>query len=541
MKMGSSLSSSVVAYGIAIIAISTSTIHGLESKRYASLARSNMAFAVPPSRRQQQVHSSSFSPSSLCMSAEVVPPGTTSNVKTSDDDGKTWWKEYKFKDADFFEKVRQEFPILSIKVGGDGSNDGAEEEESMKELIYLDSAATSHKPLYVTDALTSYYNKINSNVHRGAHSLSRLATSKYEKARDSIAKFVNAYSRNEIVFTSGATESLNLVASSYARSKLTKGDEIIITEMEHHSNIVPWQIVAQQTGATLKYVPLNVETGEFDIETLDSLVTSNTKIVSFQHVSNVLGTINPVSDIVTLVRSKASPDCKIVLDACQSVPHMPVNVQELGVDFLAASGHKMCGPTGIGFLWAHENTLNDMPPYMGGGEMIDDVEMEKSTYAPSPARFEAGTPAIAQSIGLGAAVDYLMNIGMDRIHAYEKELAYYLRRRLCEVDGVKVLGPNEDVPTAALVSFVCDYVHASDLSTFLDMEGVAVRAGHHCCQPLHKAVGHSHSARASLYIYNNKEDIDKFIEHLQDTLSFFGSLEGDNDGDGSDEEFVPFI
>ena len=297
------------------------------------------------------------------------------------------------------------------------------------------------------------------------------------------------------------------------------------------------QILCKEKGAILKFIPLDPETGSMDLKALPKILNEKTKIVSVQHVSNVMASINPVDDIVSLTRSLGSPDVKIILDACQSVPHMPVDVQTLGVDFIAASGHKMCGPTGIGFLWGKEDILNSMPPYMGGGEMIDEVYMDHSTFAMAPARFEAGTPAIAQSIGLGAAIEYLNGIGMERIYNYEKELAEYLSKRMAEVDGITILGPEVGITRAAIVSFVCDNVHPSDLSTFLDMEGVAIRAGHHCCQPLHRAMGYSHSARASLYFYNTKEEIDSFITILKDTLAFLGG--GAVTGD--DDDFVPFI
>ena len=322
--------------------------------------------------------------------------------------------------------------------------------------------------------------------------------------------------------------------------RLCEGDEIIITEGEHHSNIVPWQMAARKTGAVLKYLPISPD-GKFDLDQFGTLLSSKTKMVSIQHVSNVMGSIHPISSIVELVREK-SP-ALIMLDACQSVPHTTVDVQALNVDFIAASGHKMCGPTGIGFLWGKESLLNKMAPYMGGGEMIDQVYMDHSTYAQSPARFEAGTPPIAQAVGLGAAIDYLNNIGMERIHDYELELGQYLRRRLEHVEGVTVLGPPVGVDRAALCAFVCDGVHPSDLSTFLDGEGVAIRAGHHCCQPLHRALGYSHSARASLYFYNTKEDVDEFIRVLENTLKFFRSLDGSGESEIGDEndDFVPLF
>jgi cysteine desulfurase/selenocysteine lyase len=405
-----------------------------------------------------------------------------------------WWVDYKFEHSDVSEKVRPDFEILSTtKVG-----------ESQKPLVYLDSAATSQKPKQVIDALSNFYEKSYSNVHRGAHTLSREATAAFEEARDTIATFINANSRNEIVFTGGATEGINLVATSYGRSTLKPGDEIVITEMEHHSNIVPWQLIAKETGAKLRYANIDFETGGLDVDHFVSLFNDKTKIVAFSHVSNVLACVNPVKDIVKQVRSR-SPDAVIMLDGCQSVPHMKVDVQDLGVDFMVSSGHKMCGPTGIGFLWGKEDLLNSMPPYMGGGEMIDQVTMEESTFAPAPARFEAGTPPIAQAVGLGASIKYLANIGMDKVEAYEHEIAGYLHKRLSQVDKVQVLGPPVGTERAAICAFYVDGVHPSDLSTFLDIEGVAIRAGHHCCQPLHQAKGISHSARASLYIYNTKE------------------------------------
>lgn len=420
--------------------------------------------------------------------AEVDEETQTANEEEDD-----WWKSVKLENANVAEQTRADFPILARTVGEDN-----------KPLIYLDSAATSQKPIAVMDALTKYYESYNSNVHRGAHLLSRDATAAYEASRDAVASLINANSRNEIVFTSGATEAINLVANSYGRAHMKQGDEIVLSEIEHHSNLVPWQMLAKETGATIKYTKIDPTTGGLDQEHFESLLTEKTKIVGFQHVSNVMGCINPVKNMVAMVRTK-SPDAKIVLDACQSVPHQTVDVQDLQVDFIAASGHKMCAPTGIGFLWAPEKLLNSMPPFLGGGEMIDQVTLEGSTFAPAPARFEAGTPAIAQAIGLGSAVSYLNTIGMDRIEAYEHELADYMYKRLSEIDGVRVLGPPAGTTRAALCAFVCEQVHPSDLSTFLDMEGVAIRAGHHCCQPLHHALGYSHSARASLYFYNTKE------------------------------------
>jgi cysteine desulfurase/selenocysteine lyase len=475
-----------------------------------------------------------------------VEDDNVGDSSSSSSSSSPWWVKFQLHDSTLAPSVLNDFPILSTEFDSDGkinhntNNNDNNNGKKHKRLIYLDSAATSHKPSAVTDALTHYYEHFNSNVHRGAHALSREATELYENARDKVAKFVNASSRNEIVFTSGATDAINLVANSlshacgkniYGELYLTEGDEIIITEAEHHSNIVPWQMAAKRTGAVLKYVPACSVSGGFDLNAFRELVGPRTKFVSVQHVSNVLGSINPIDSIVEIVRSNAAPDALIMLDACQSVPHMKVDVQSLGVDFIAASGHKMCGPTGIGFLWGKEEVLNSMSPFRGGGEMIDEVFMDHSTYAQSPARFEAGTPAIAQAIGLGAAIDYLNIIGMDRIHKYEVELADYLRRRLEDVKGVTVLGPPVGKERAALCAFVSEAVHPSDLGTFLDIEGVAIRAGHHCCQPLHRALGYSHSARASIYFYNTKEDVDVFIHALESTIGFFSSLAGG----GSDE------
>ena len=426
-------------------------------------------------------------------------PDLSSTTKQNEtEENKKWWEEVTFEHGDVAELTRPDFEILMSTTIGD----------SNKQLIYLDSGATSQTPKQVIQDTQNYYEKLNSNVHRGAHTLSRKATEAFEDGRDAVASFINANSRNEIVFTSGATEAINLVASCYSRAiKLKEGDEILLTEMEHHSNLVPWQMIAKETGAVLKFVKVDFEkTGALDLDHMKSLLNENTRIVSFQHVSNVMACINPVQEMVAMVRANASSDAIVILDACQSLPHMKVDVQSLGVDFLAASGHKMCGPTGIGFLWGREDLLNSMPPFMGGGEMIDQVTLYESTYAPAPARFEAGTPPIAEVVGLASAIRYLeTKLGMDKVEAYEHEIAAYLHKRLNEVDRVTVLGPPEGVQRAALCAFHVDGVHPSDLSTFLDMEGVAIRAGHHCCQPLHQAYGISHSARASLYIYNTKE------------------------------------
>jgi cysteine desulfurase / selenocysteine lyase len=407
-------------------------------------------------------------------------------------------------------QVRPDFPILDQQVNG-------------KPLIYLDNAATSQKPLAVLNALQHYYQYDNSNVHRGAHTLSARATDAYEGARDKIAAFVNAASRQEIVYTRNASEAINLVAYTWGMANLQPGDEIILTVMEHHSNLVPWQIVAQRTGAVLKFVELT-PTQEFDLEQFQRLLSNRTKLVAVVHVSNTLGCINPVTEIAALAHRYGA---RVLLDACQSAPHLPLDVQALDCDWLVASGHKMCGPTGIGFLYGKLSLLQEMPPFLGGGEMIADVFLDHSTYADLPHKFEAGTPAIAEAIALGAAVDYLSSIGMEKIHAYEEELTAYLFQRLQELPEITIYGPQPDAQgggRAALAAFTVGEIHASDLSTLLDQSGVAIRSGHHCTQPLHRYLNLSATARASLYFYNTRADVDAFIAALQETVEFFGGI-----------------
>jgi len=406
--------------------------------------------------------------------------------------------------------LRPDFPTLHQKVWG-------------KPLVYLDSAATSQKPTSVLEAMQRHQELDNANVHRGAHLLSVRSTDAYEGARDKLAGFVNANTRSEIIFTRGATEAINLVAQSWGRANLRDGDEVLLTVMEHHSNLVPWQLLAEEKGCVLKFAPLDADQC-LDVEALKALITPQTKLVGLPHVSNTLGCVNPIAEVAAAAHA-AGALCMV--DACQSLPHMPVDVQALGCDFLVASGHKMCGPTGVGFLWGRLALLEQMPPWQGGGEMIRDVYLQSSTFAPPPNRFEAGTPAITQAIGLGAAVDYLAKLGMDNVHAYEEQLGEHLWRRMSEVPGLALYGPD---PTqghrrAALVAFNHEEVHPSDLATFLDQDGVAVRAGHHCTQPLHRELGISHSARASLYIYNTEEEVDAFVEALGATLDMFASME----------------
>jgi cysteine desulfurase/selenocysteine lyase len=410
------------------------------------------------------------------------------------------------------DKVRLDFPILHQEVNG-------------KPLVYFDNAATSQKPLFVLDTLRDYYEQYNANVHRGVHTLSAKATEAYEAARDKVAAFVNAASRQEIVFTRNATEAINLVAYSWGMNNLQPGDEIILSVMEHHSNIVPWQFVAAKTGAVLKFVELTPEE-TLDLEHFQKLLSDKTKLVSVVHVSNTLGCINPVAEICTLAHKYGA---KVLIDACQSVPHMPVDVQQIGCDWLVASGHKMCAPTGIGILYGKLELLQAMPPFFGGGEMIAEVFLDHSTYADLPHKFEAGTPAIGEAIALGAAVDYLTKIGMDKIHTYEAELTAYLFQQLEKIPQIRIYGPKPNAQgegRAALAAFTAAEVHANDLSTLLDTEGIAIRSGHHCTQPLHRYLKIPATARASLSFYNTREEIDVFIKALKETIDFFSGLFG---------------
>lgn len=408
------------------------------------------------------------------------------------------------------EQVRDDFPILHQEVHD-------------KPLIYFDNAATSQKPKAVLDALLNYYQRDNANVHRGIHTLSGRATDGYERARDKVAKFINAASRDEIVYTRNASEAINVVAYTWGLANLQPGDEIILSVMEHHSNIVPWQMIAEKTGAVLKYVQLT-DTEEFDFEQYESLLSAKTKLVSVVHVSNTLGNVNPVEKIIKAARKY---DAKILIDACQSLPHMPIDVQAMDCDWLVGSGHKMCATTGIGFLYGKKEILEAMPPFMGGGEMISEVFFDHSTYGDLPHKFEAGTPAIGEAIALGAAVDYLSGIGMERIHEYEAELTTYLFKQLTKIPNLKIYGKPPDANgegRAALAAFNVEGIHANDLATLLDHEGVAIRSGHHCTQPLHRLFNASGSARASLYFYNTFAEIDAFILALQETIEFFTSM-----------------
>jgi len=408
------------------------------------------------------------------------------------------------------EETRGDFPILDQIT------------ESGARLVYLDNAATSQKPNQVVDAHMFYYKDYNSNVHRGVHYLSSKATDAYELARRKIAAFVNAKTDREIVFTRNASEAINLVANTWGTKYIKAGDEIILSVLEHHSNIVPWQLLAERTGCVLKFVNLTEDTQELDMDQLRSLVNEKTKLITTAHVSNVTGGEAPVAEIVKLARGVGA---KVLLDSCQSLPHMKVDVQALGVDWIVGSGHKMCGPTGIGFLWGDIDVLQTMPPWMGGGEMIADVFLEKSTYAEPPGRFEAGTPAIAEAIALGEACDYLTKIGIDRIHDYEVEIGTYLYEKLAALPKVTIYGPPPARGRASLCAFNVDGIHANDLCTLLDQAGIACRSGHHCTQPLHRYLGVPGTARASLYFYNTPADVDAFVDALRSTIDFFSEFE----------------
>ncbi len=385
-------------------------------------------------------------------------------------------------------------------------------------LIYLDHAATSQKPRQVLEALQHYYDHDNANVHRGAHQLSARATEGFEAARAKAAALIGAASPNEIVFTRNASEAINLVARSWGEANLRPGDEVLLTVMEHHSNLVPWQLLADRTGCVLRHAGLT-ESGELDLEDLRSKLTERTRLVSLVQVSNTLGCLNPIAEVAALAHAAGA---LVLVDACQSLPHLPVNVKQLGADFLVGSSHKLCGPTGMGFLWGREALLEAMPPFLGGGEMIQDVYLDHSTWAGLPHKFEAGTPAIGEAIGMGAAIDYLQDLGLERIHAWEQQLTRRLFERLQAIDGLHILGPTPDQQPdrGALAAFHVDGVHANDIAALLDSAGICIRSGHHCTQPLHRHYGLSASARASLSFTTTPEEIDRFAEELQGTISF---------------------
>ncbi|MFE8696661.1 cysteine desulfurase [Cytobacillus sp. FJAT-53684] len=403
--------------------------------------------------------------------------------------------------------IRQLFPILHQEVNG-------------KPLVYLDSAATSQKPVQVIEAIDKYYRESNSNVHRGVHTLGTRATDGYEGAREKVRKFINAKSTEEIIFTRGTTTSLNTVAASYAMANLHEGDEIVISYMEHHSNIIPWQQVAKKTGAVLKYLPLQ-EDGTIALEDVRETVTGHTKIVSIMQVSNVLGVVNPIKDIAKIAHENGAI---MVVDGAQSTPHLKVDVQDLDCDFFAFSGHKMCGPTGIGVLYGKKQLLENMEPVEFGGEMIDFVGLYESTWKELPWKFEGGTPIIAGAIGLGAAIDFLEEVGLDNIEAHEHKLAAYAMEKMSTIDGITIFGPKDVSKRTGLVTFNLNDVHPHDVATVLDAEGIAVRAGHHCAQPLMKWLKQSATARASFYLYNTEEDIDKLVSGLVRTKEYFSDV-----------------
>ncbi len=403
--------------------------------------------------------------------------------------------------------IKSYFPILNQDVNG-------------HRLAYLDSAATSQKPVQVIEAIKAYYEFDNSNVHRGVHTLGNRATDKYEGAREKVRKFINAQSTQEIIFTRGTTTALNTVAASFGRANVAEGDEIVITQMEHHSNIIPWQQLAKETKATLKYIELEAD-GTISLEKVRATITPQTKIVSVSMASNVLGTINPIKEIAQIAHANGAV---MVADGAQAAPHMKIDIQDLDVDFLGFSGHKMCGPTGIGVLYGKKEHLEKMEPIEFGGEMIDFVGLYDSTWKELPWKFEGGTPIIAGAIGLGAAIDFLTEIGLDNIAEHEHKLVGYAMDQLETIDGLKIFGPRDPMKRCGLVTFNLDDVHPHDVATVLDMNGIAIRAGHHCAQPLMKCLQQVATARASFYLYNTEEDIDRLVAGLRSAKEYFGDV-----------------
>ena len=400
------------------------------------------------------------------------------------------------------DRIRADFPILGRRIRG-------------KPLVYLDNAATSQKPQSVIDAVTHFYTAENANIHRGVHYLSERATAAYDLVREEVARFINAPSSRQVIFTKGATEGINLVAQSYGRPQLKPGDNIVITTMEHHSNIVPWQLLCEQTGAVLKAAPID-EKGELDVTGLEALLTDRTRLVALVHVSNALGTINPVKSIVALAHERGIP---VLVDGAQAAPHLLVDVQDLDCDFYVFSGHKVFGPTGIGVLYGRETLLEAMPPYQGGGDMIATVSIQRSTYAPLPAKFEAGTPMIAQVAGLGAALKYVDTVGLENVGAWERELLAYATDCILEIEGLRIIGTAQH--KASVLGFVMNGVHPHDIGTILDNEGIAIRAGHHCAQPVMERFGVPATARASFAFYNTLDEVDALIAGLRTVKKMF--------------------
>ncbi len=402
-------------------------------------------------------------------------------------------------------EIRKNFPILQRKT------------HDSVPLVYLDSTATSQKPLAVIEAMNDYYRRSNANIHRGVHTLAEEATAMYESAREKIANFINAPSARQIIYTRNTTESINLVAYTWARANLKAGDLVILTEMEHHSNLVPWLMLQTERGITLEFISVT-ENGLLDLDSYKSLLARTPKLVSFTHMSNVLGTINPAAEIIRLAHEAGAIT---MVDAAQSVPHINVDVQALDADFLAFSAHKMCGPTGIGALYGKVELLESMPPFLGGGDMIKEVKLRSFKPNTLPHKFEAGTPAIAEAVGFGAAVDYLTNVGMDNIASHEHEITEYALERLEEIPGVKLFGPSAD-QKGGVAAFTLNGVHPHDVAQILDRDGIAVRAGHHCAQPLHEKFGIPATSRASFYLYNTKEEVDLLVNGIYKVKELFG-------------------
>ena len=406
-----------------------------------------------------------------------------------------------------FKTIIKDFPILNRKI-----NDN--------KLIYFDNAATSQKPKVVIDTLSNFYSNNNANIHRGVHTLSMEATYLYDESKEKIAEFINAPNSNSIIFTRGTTESINLIADSWGQSNLKESDNIVITELEHHSNIVPWQELIKKTKSKLQYIPINSD-GTLNLTNINNIITKNTKIVSMTHVSNGIGTINNIKEIIKIAKSVGA---KTVIDAAQSVPHMPIDVSDLDCDFLAFSGHKMLAPTGIGVLYGKKELLESMPPYQKGGDMILEVTYDKSTWNEIPFKFEAGTPNIAGAVGLSTATKYLMEIGMQNIREHEIEITKYAYNNLMNIDGIEILGPEDIDIRAGLISFNIPNIHPHDLGTFLDSKGIAIRTGHHCAMPLIKKLGSHSSARASFYIYNTNKEVDKFTTEINNSIKYFNNV-----------------
>lgn len=400
------------------------------------------------------------------------------------------------------ENIRKDFPILNLKIRN-------------KPLIYFDNAATTQKPQVVIDKINKYYREENSNIHRGIHYLSEIATKHYEETRKKVQKFINARFSEEIIFTRGTTESINLVANVFSRKFLKEGDEILISAMEHHSNIVPWQIACEEKNAKLKVIPIN-DNGEIILEKIPELISSHTKLISIVHISNSLGTINPIEDIIKLAHDHNIP---VLIDSAQSIQHLPIDVSKLGCDFLAFSGHKMYGPTGVGVLYGRKELLNELPPYQGGGDMILSVSFEKTIYNNLPYKYEAGTPHIEGVIGLGSAIDYISSIGLQNIFEYEKQLLEYATEKISEIPEVKIIGTAKN--KASVISFIIENIHPHDIGTLLDREGIAIRTGHHCTEPIMTRFNIPATARASFAFYNTKEEIDHFISALKEIIKMF--------------------